>query len=344
VNRFSRCAVIATVLLTAGLLLPDSADAQRGGRGPGGRQGGGMRGGGRAVAARPVYRPVVRGGPVFARRGFVGAPYGWGGGWGWGGASYWGSPYYGIGGPFWWPMSYGWWGSPVGFYGVPYGRNTSDARLQVTPRETEVYIDGALAGLADQYDGRFQSLRLAPGTHEITLYLEGHRRFTQHIYVAPASTLKLRHAMQPLAAGDSADPRPTPPPPPAPRLDGDDDRDDPTGPPPPDREWRAPRERGLPREGRAPRDREPRRSAPADAARAGTLIIRVQPADAEILIDGQRWQSPESDRPFEVQIPAGRVRVEVRKPGHVPFVTAVMVRPGDVSTLNVSLPAAGNPL
>jgi len=253
-------------------------------------------------------------------------------------------------------MSHGWWGSPLAFYGMPYGPNTSDARLQVTPRETEVYIDGALAGVADQYDGVFQSLRLAPGTHEITLYLEGHRRFTQNVYVAPASTLKLRHAMQPLAAGDSADPRPTPPPPPAPRLDGDDDRDDPAGPPLPPgqlreprdpREPREPRERGEPgqaRQGRAPRDEQPRRPARSDTARAGTLVIRVQPADAELLIDGQRWQAPESDRPFEVQMPAGRVRIEVRKPGHLPFVTDVVVRPGEVSTLNVSLPVAGHPL
>ena len=109
----------------------------------------------------------------------------------------------------WWP-GLGWWGAPALYY-PPYWGITSDARFLVTPRETEVYIDGALAGVVDQFDGVFQSLTLAPGTHQISLYLDGHKRRDTNVYVAPGSTVKLRHAMEPLAAGAAPDERPTPP-------------------------------------------------------------------------------------------------------------------------------------
>ena len=74
------------------------------------------------------------------------------------------------------------------------------------------------------------------------------------------------------------------------------------------------------------------------------LVIRVQPADAEILIDGQRWQTPDADRPLEVRVPAGRVRIEIRKPGFTPFSTELSVQPGEVTPLNVSLPSPDQPL
>lgn len=69
------------------------------------------------------------------------------------------------------------------------------------------------------------------------------------------------------------------------------------------------------------------------------LVIRVQPSDAEVLIDGQRWQTPDGDRPLEVRVPAGRIRVEVRRPGYAPFSTELTVAPGEVTPVNVSLPA-----
>jgi hypothetical protein len=231
--------------------------------------------------SRPIHPGGGHGGYY---PGYVYPPY-WGGigiGWGWGG--YWGG-YYGWGywGPGWWGPGYatsmwwpgwGWWGAPALYY-PPYWGVVSDAKFLVTPRNTEVYIDGALAGIADQYDGAFQSLTLAPGTHQITLYLDGHKRRDTNVYVAPGSTLKLRHTMG--------------------EITGE----------------------------------------------AGLLVIRVQPADAEILIDGQRWQLADSDHPLEVRVPAGRVRIEIRKPGFAPFSTEVTVQPGEVTPLNVSLPSRG---
>ena len=75
-----------------------------------------------------------------------------------------------------------------------------------------------------------------------------------------------------------------------------------------------------------------------EARSFGTVVFRVQPAGAEILIDGQRWQGPEGDDRLIVQLAEGSHRVEIRKEGFVPFSTDVSVRGGETTPLNVSLP------
>ncbi|HEX8030543.1 MAG TPA: PEGA domain-containing protein, partial [Vicinamibacterales bacterium] len=165
---------IAVASLIAVISVPTIAHAQRG-------HGGSVR----AVVARPI----------------VVAPYA--------------SPYYD---PFFWGI-YGWgypgWYGP-GWWGPPAYTNslieTSSARIQVTPRETEVYVDGYLAGVADDFDGVTQRLRVEPGEHVIELYLDGHKSITQAIRFAPGQSYRIRHEMQPLAAGDAAPVRPAPKP------------------------------------------------------------------------------------------------------------------------------------
>ncbi len=67
--------------------------------------------------------------------------------------------------------------------------------MLVEPEETEVYVDGYYAGIVDDFDGVFQRLNLAPGTHEITLRLDGHETWSAEIYAAPGSTVNLHHDM-----------------------------------------------------------------------------------------------------------------------------------------------------
>ena len=55
-----------------------------------------------------------------------------------------------------------------------YGRPSS-LRLQISPRDTEVFVDGYYAGIVDDFDGFIQRLHLEPGEHTIQLYLTGHR-------------------------------------------------------------------------------------------------------------------------------------------------------------------------
>jgi hypothetical protein len=176
----------------------------------------------------------------------------------------------------------------------------SSLRLQVTPRETEVFVDGYFAGQVDDFDGRFQRLRIQPGEHELTLYLEGHRKVTQQVLVQPRATFRIRYTMSPLAPGDVPDVRPPAPP--------------------------------------ARRDGEPpsaRPGAPGDSY--GALAIRVQPADANVLIDGERWEGTTTNEPLVVQLTAGSHRVEVQKDGYRAYATRVDIRRGETSPINVSL-------
>jgi hypothetical protein len=62
----------------------------------------------------------------------------------------------------------------------------------------------------------------------------------------------------------------------------------------------------------------------------------VQPADAEVLIDGERWEAPAGERVL-VQLSEGEHRVEVRKPGYRSYTSTVRVRSGETVPLNVSL-------
>ena len=85
-----------------------------------------------------------------------------------------------------------------------------------------------------------------------------------------------------------------------------------------------------------PQQPMPRNPAPADA-RYGSVSIRVQPADAEVLIDGESWSSPASQDRVVVQLAEGRHRVEVRKDGFEQYSGDVQIRRGETVTLNISL-------
>jgi hypothetical protein len=217
--------------------------------------------------------------------------------------------FYGAWSPFGYP--YGW--HPA-YYGYPYGAFYADAsvRVQVDPKETEVYIDGAWAGTVDDFDGFFQRLHLEPGDHEVELYLEGHRSQRQKIYLQPNGTFRIRHTMVPLGAGDTPDPRPVAQPRPQ-RAD------------PYDAFGRPER-----RERSEPSERSERGSY-------GSLAIRVQPGDADILIDGESWEGPDRSDRLVVELPDGEHHIEIRKDGFATYTSSVRVRGGETTTLNISL-------
>jgi len=113
--------------------------------------------------------------------------------------------------PFWGPYyPYGY-GYPYA-YGYPYYSLTSasNVKTEITPKQTEVYIDGYYAGVAGDFDGAFKRLNASPGGHAITLRLDGYRTVTENIYVRPGSTFKLTATMEQLAPGEVSGPMPAP--------------------------------------------------------------------------------------------------------------------------------------
>jgi hypothetical protein len=333
------------------MLWPSDALAQR--RTPSHAGGGG----GHMSGSGPVYRGPVSGGsrvivtrPYYYRpfyyRPYYYDPFFWGAyGWGWG---------YGIGlgygyGWGWYPYGYGY-GYP--YYGYPYAyyRNYSEARIEVKPREAKVYVDGYYAGIVDDFDGWAQRLDAPPGEHQIDIYLEGYHTLSQRLFFQPGKTVHIKGDLQKLPNGAPNEPVPQPvQPPPGQQQQYRQPRGrTPYGMPPPD-------------EGQQPGDNEPQaqpgqpyaygggrtsRRAPnvsaraSDASEFGTLSIRVQPADATILVDGEKWNTPEGQTGFSIQMAPGRHRVEVRKDGYRSYTTEVDVQPGELTPLNVSLLSA----
>jgi len=237
----------------------------------------------------------------------VGVSYGYPGFWyGWGGA-------WGPWGPGWAP--YG--PAPYGpYYPYPYVVDpfSSSLKFTVTPKDAEVYLDGVLAGKIDDFDGRFQSLKLPPGAHEIVVYREGYRSAREHLYIESYDSKKLKFDLAKLGAGEQQESRPEPPPPPP---DAPQSRPDRRMPPPPDR-----------------RDPAQTESRPAVF---GTLSIRVLPADAEVYVDGERWAGPATADRLNIRLATGKHRIEVRKEGLTTYTEEVLIRQSATLTLNVSL-------
>jgi hypothetical protein len=231
----------------------------------------------------------------------------------------------------WGPYYGGYYGAPYHYQYPIYGPGRSyygmgSVRVEVKPRNAEVFVDGYFAGTVDDFDGVFQRLNIEPGDHEIAIYLEGHRSFSQRFYLQPGRSFNIRHTMEPLAAGEAAPTRPQGAP-----FQGRgagaqyDDR----GPVPPDA--RGP---GTGRGNGGGRGRQGGAAAPEGF---GSLSLRVQPADAQVLVDGEAWQgSAESDR-LVIQLGAGTHHIEIRKEGYRSYLTDIPIGNGQVRTLNVAL-------
>ena len=76
----------------------------------------------------------------------------------------------------------------------------------VEPKQAEVFVDGYYAGLV----GEAGHLRVVPGGHAVTLYLEGYRTITENVYVRLGSTFTLHENMERLETGEVSAPAPLP--------------------------------------------------------------------------------------------------------------------------------------
>jgi hypothetical protein len=239
---------------------------------------------------------------------------------------------YGYYDPFFDPWFYdAQWGYPG--YG-PYRHYNiepeASVRLEVKPKQAEVYVDGYYAGIVDDFNGTFQRLHLPPGEHEIQLYLDGYRTVHQKVYLTPDNTFKVKYDMEKLPAGEQAEPRPQPTsPPPQAGAPGPGQQPPYAGP------GRGPSTRRAPQPPPQPPPQYDPRAAQASAY--GTLAIRVQPGDADVLVDGERWSGPQGNERLLIEVPEGRHTIEIRKSGYRSYMTDVDVRRGEPTPLNVSL-------
>ena len=192
----------------------------------------------------------------------------------------------------------------------------------MSPRETEVFLDGYYAGTVDEFDGVFQRLNVQPGNHELELYHPGYRPVQHSVLLQPGKTSNVKLAMQPLAAGEPEPARPVGAPPPPPEGGGPDEIA-------PGRSYDG---GGGPRENSVTVE-----AAPSTTAGYGSLSLRVQPGAADIRIDGERWEGAVVDERMVVQLSTGRHVIQIESQGYRRYTTEVTVRSGETSALNVAL-------
>jgi hypothetical protein len=236
--------------------------------------------------------------------------------------------------------------TPYPYYGAAYARYEADLRVNVRPNNAGVFVDGYFAGQVDDFDGVFQRLHLEPGQHEVVVYLQGHRSIRERLYFSPNSTRKISGTLEPLRAGEPDEGPPVP----QPNINNGPGPQNPGGmppgagpqarrgpPPPPDRGGPPPDRGNPPPPDRGQGPAGQNRQNPPMQSPVGTLSIRVQPGDAEVLIDGERWTTGPGNERLLVQLSEGRHVVEVNKPGYRRFSTEIQLRAGETAPINVSL-------
>ncbi len=186
---------------------PMLADEQRGGRGQSRPRSGPSVGRavprvGPAPQGGHVYSPrdgrVYRGGVVVSPRMYYYPrryyPYGYGG---FGLGFYYYDPY------AWYPYSYPY------YYGRPsYGGGYYDdryyegeLRLEVRPRDAEVYVDGYYVGRVDDFDGVFQAMRLTDGPHRVEIVAPGFETLAFDVRIEPGRKINYRGDLRPAPPG-----------------------------------------------------------------------------------------------------------------------------------------------
>jgi len=139
---------------------------------------------GRRVFARPFFvSPFAF--SAFGLGFFAYDPFFWGP---WGYPAYWG--------PFWGYSPYGYDG-----YAGPYayaGYNRDGAvKLDVKPKNAEVYADGDYVGEVRDFDGAFHHLELAGGEHKIEVRASGYEPLTVNVRIMPGRTVTYRGELEP---------------------------------------------------------------------------------------------------------------------------------------------------
>jgi hypothetical protein len=123
--------------------------------------------------------------------------------WGYG-ATCWGwNPY----GAWYNPYSYCWnpyWSAPIyvgessgGSGRAPKPADTMGSiRLKASPATAKVYIDGALAGVVDDFNGLNDHLEIEGGRHTVELRAEGYQTHTEEINVTVGKTQTVRISLK----------------------------------------------------------------------------------------------------------------------------------------------------
>ncbi len=293
--------------------------------------------------------------------------YRYGGSYGYG--SYYRSPffYYGLGYPFSWYVgsyaSYGY--APYGHmayggggYGGSYYRASAAALdLDISPEEAQIYVDGKLVGIADNYDGFPRYLWLDAGVHNLVIYHEGYETLGKQIKLEAGGSLRLKDKMvkgvakSPEKMYEQLDPLPgrqakaekrtqlAPW-----RYDDRDAGEQGASGSEAVRRSRAPEGQASPRS----RDQWRQRGSSSRAASSvevdlrsepAKVVFAIQPEDAAIYVDGQLvgGAAQLADLGAPLMLDAGDHVVEISRPGYQGHRVEFTIKSGETETVKIDL-------
>jgi hypothetical protein len=238
-----------------------------------------------------------------------------------------GYPYWGWGAGLYYYGGYPYYSYDDGYYsgggssysdGPSYPRPAGDVRVIVDPDDANVYVDGAHAGVVDDFDGFSQPLHLPAGRHEILLRRDGYRSQRFKVYVTPDNTVKIHFTME-KGTGDA----------PQEVVVGD-----------PSAEQYARHDQPRPDERRRydeadrPADSQQLRSE-APRGGVGPLRLSVNPDDASVYVDGRFYGTArEASR---LHLTPGEHRIEVVRPGYRTYDHEIKVGGDAPTNLDVTL-------
>jgi PEGA domain-containing protein len=77
-------------------------------------------------------------------------------------------------------------------YGSGFGFDIGELRLQVFPRNAQVFVDGYYAGTVDDYDGTFQALKLEAGPYQIRISAPGFEDLMFDVRINPGQKINYK--------------------------------------------------------------------------------------------------------------------------------------------------------
>lgn len=117
-------------------------------------------------------------------------------------------PGYGWGGWYgypWYPYTFPWgWGYPLPPEAIAAEWMTSNIKLDVSPKDAALHVDGYYAGIVGDFGGFFHQLTLSVGPHHVEIRKAGYYTLVLDVNLQPGQTITYKRTMEPVQRIDAA--------------------------------------------------------------------------------------------------------------------------------------------
>jgi hypothetical protein len=82
------------------------------------------------------------------------------------------------------------------------GSNAAEVRLDILPKRAAVFVDGGYMGHGSDFGGRFHSMLVSPGKHQLKVTLDGYRTYEAEINATASNKSQMKIVLE--KGGDAA--------------------------------------------------------------------------------------------------------------------------------------------